>query len=100
MPSIKDEVRLSYNIDSKNIYLEVSGTAMSVYEIYDLPDDGLGMIFISIITAICSQLKDQGAEIESINIDSDDARVEGKIIYIKEAIEEVLRRRNSKDRKK
>lgn len=92
MPSTKDGVRLSYSIDSKNIYLEVSGTAMSVYEIYDLPDDELGMIFIPIITDICSQLKVQGAEIESINIDSDGARVEGKIIYIKEAIEEILKR--------
>jgi len=92
MPSTNDGIRLSYSIDGKNIYLEVSGTAMSVYEIYNLPDDELGMIFIPVITDIYSQLKDQGAKIESIDIDSDGAKVEGKIIYVKEAIEEVLKR--------
>jgi hypothetical protein len=92
MPPTNDGIRLSYSIDGKNIYLEVSGTAMSVYEIYNLPDNELGMIFIPVITDIYSQLKDQGAEIESIDIDSDGAKVEGKIIYVKEAIEEVLKR--------
>ncbi|MFA5080777.1 MAG: hypothetical protein WC472_04135 [Candidatus Paceibacterota bacterium] len=86
-------VRLSYNIDNKKIYLEISGTAMSSYEVYDLSDKELGMIFIPIMTDIYDDLKEQGAELEKIIIDSEGAKKEGKIVYTKEAIEEVLQRR-------
>jgi len=92
MPPTNDGARLSYSIDGKNIYLEVSGTAMGVYKIYDLSDNEMGIIFIPIITDIYIQLKDRGAEIESISIDSEGAKIKGKIVYIKEAIEEVLKR--------
>jgi len=92
MPSTGDGIRLSYSIDGKDIFLEISGTAMSVYKMHDLPDNEMGMVFIPIITDICIQLRDQGAEIESISIDSEGAKIKGKIVYIKEAIEEVLKR--------
>lgn len=93
MPATGDDVRLSYSINKKMVYLEIAGTAMSSYEIYDLSDNELGMIFIPIMTDIYDDLKEQGAELEKIIIDSEGAKKEGKIVYIKESIEEILKRR-------
>jgi|GEM_PF-1508940 len=94
MPPTVDGVKLSYKINDKIIYLEIGGTAMSVYEIYNLPDNELGMICIPMIFDIYSQLKEQGAELDKISIDSDGAKIGGKIIYGKEAIEDVVKRRS------
>jgi hypothetical protein len=91
-----DGIRLSYNIDSKKVYLEITGTATSVYNIYDLEDNNLGMIFIPVISDIYDKLKEQGAELDRVDIDSDGAKIMGKIIYSKECIEDVLKRRSRK----
>lgn len=96
MPVINDGARLSYSINEKNIYLEITKTAMITFNISDLSDNELGMIFIPIITDIYGDQKEQGVELEEIIIDSDGAKKEGKIVYIKESIEEVLQRKTRK----
>ena len=86
---LTDGVRLSYNIDGKKIFLEITGTAMSVYKMYDLSDDELGMICIPIVTGTYVELNEQEAGLEKISLDSDGVKVKGKIVSIKEEVEEV-----------
>jgi hypothetical protein len=94
--NLPDGVRLSYKIADKKVYLEIAGTAMSSYDIYFLSDDELGMIFIPIITDIYDSLKEQGAELEKIEMLSDGLKVAGKVVYTKEEAEEVLKRKSKR----
>ncbi len=81
------------HIINTHIELEVGGTAMSVYNIYDLPDDEFGMIFIPMMTDIYIRLKEQGAELEKVSIDSEGAKIKGKIVYSREELEDMLKRK-------
>jgi len=92
-PNGTDGVRLSYILNNRKIFLEVSGTAMAVYNIGNLSDYELGMIFIPVITDIYIKLKEQGAQLEEISMHSEGAQINGKIVYSKEEIEESLKQR-------
>lgn len=91
--NLNDGIRLSYKIVDKKVYLEIGGTAMSSYGIYLLSDDELGMIFIPIITDIYVKMNEQGVALEKIVMVSDGIKNDGKIIYSKEEVEEVLKRK-------
>jgi hypothetical protein len=92
--NVDDLTNLLYAIDDKKVKLEVGRTAMSVYNVYDLSDDELGMIFIPAITDIYVRLKKQGADLEKISIDSEGAKIKGKIVYSKAELEDVLKRKS------
>jgi len=85
-----DFVKLFYNVEGKKVRLEVGGTALSVYKIYSLSEEELGLIFVPVISDIYVILNEQGAELKKISIDSEGAKVEGKIMYSKEKINGVV----------
>lgn len=93
IPTHLDGVELLYEIDNKNVYLKVSGTALSFYDLYNLPDDELGEVFVPVMIDVYIQLKDQGAEMREVCIDSEGTKVKGKIIYVREDIEKFLKNR-------
>jgi hypothetical protein len=84
-----DFVKLFYKIDSKKIELEIGGTALSVYEVYSLKDDELGVTFRPVVTAIFVELEEQEAELIKISIDSEGAKIGGKIVYSDVAIKKI-----------
>ncbi len=85
-------VGLIYNIDNDKIIVEVGGTALSTLEIHNLPEDALGKIFTPVIFAIYAELNEQGAKLDRISIDSEGAKIKGKIVCSREKINEIIKK--------
>lgn len=73
-----DFITLIYEIDDHKIKVNISGTALAIF---DMDGNEVGMLFMPAVTDIYVRMQEQRALIEEVNIDSRGAIVEGKLIY-------------------
>jgi len=87
----QDGLGLVYDIDGREIEVQISGTAQGMWNI---TAENAGDLLKHLIGSVVSFIKDQGASVDKIDIFSDGASVKGKIIYSKDECENFFKNNN------